>query len=255
MSATERITIEIPISGQEVAETVSTREYQRLLQVPLSHTLEGDMLERANSAREWYALNGKPYVAIRRFEMRGILPPVVTLSDGTELTSSVLAKRLLAGEAHALVVMAVSAGAAASDEIARLWKIEHPDEAFFLDRFAVAVTERLVFWTSGILCRDSEPTGETLMQHLAPGCGSWDFSDQHKLMALLTGKPATEEISTLGPLQLFPTGALHPQHSYMAAAGVTHRKLTVTPQDLCRACDLSPCSFRRAPRLVGEPWE
>ena len=120
----------------------------------------------------------------------------------------------------------------------------------------MAVTERLVFWASGELCRAAAPSGETLLAHLSPGCGHWDLADQHRVMALLTGEKGplgTEETVRLGPIELLPSGALHPQHSVLAVLGVTRRKGTTTPEDLCRACDLDPCAFRRAPFAAAAP--
>ena len=90
-----------------------------------------------------------------------------------------------------------------------------------------------------------EAAKETLLPHLSPGCGHWDLADQHRLMALLTGE---EGGTMLGPVQLLPSGALRPQHSGLAALGVTHRTFANTPEALCRSCDLDPCAFRRAPQ-------
>ncbi|MFI5184192.1 MAG: hypothetical protein ACHQNV_07335, partial [Vicinamibacteria bacterium] len=128
------------------------------------------------------------------------------------------------------------------------------DEAFFLDRFAVAAAEGLVGWAAAELCRGSEPAGETLLPHLSPGCGHWDLADQHRLMGLLTGCTSDDKtpsaIASLGPLSLLPSGALDPQHSVLAAFGVTRRVFAATPEDLCRSCDLDPCAFRRAPYVA-----
>jgi hypothetical protein len=132
-----------------------------------------------------------------------------------------------------------------AEETARLWADGKPDEAYFLDRFGVAVTERLVFWASAALCRAAEPRGETLLPHLSPGCGGWELAAQHRLMALLSG---TNE-GVLGPLRLLPSGAIHPPHALLAVLGVTRRVVAATPMDACRSCDLSPCGFRRAPHL------
>jgi hypothetical protein len=171
----------------------------------------------------------------------------VRLEDGAELRSAALAERLQGGAAHALLALAASAGREAADEVARLWAAERPDEAYFLDRFAAAVTERLVFWAQGVVCRASEPAGETLLPHLSPGCGHFDLADQHRVMALLTGlSPLDEEAARLGPIALLASGALDPPHSVLAVLGVTRGRVEAAPQDLCRACDLDPCSFRRA---------
>jgi hypothetical protein len=242
------------VDAQEIAASISPREYNRLLSLPPDQVLEGDLLERADSARAWYAQHGNPYVAYRRSYLKQISDAKIAVSGEphstatVQFTSSFLARRLREGDAHGLIVMAASAGTEVSNEVARLWSIEHPDEAFFLDRFAVAITERLLFWASATLCRESEQVKETLLPHLSPGCGHWDFEDQHKVMAFLTGTEQQESPGTfLGPLQLLSSGALHPQHSVLAAMGVTHLKFVYAPELLCRSCDLNPCEFRRAP--------
>lgn len=236
--------------GAELAASIAPRDYNRLLQMPRERVLEDELLERAEGARQWYAAHGKPFVAARRVAVA--LSPhqehdIEVVDTGMHLQSFVLASRLRAGEAHALMLVAASAGPAVSEEVARLWVAGCPDEAYFLDRFAVGITERLLFWTSATLCRTSESVHETLMPHLSPGCGSWDLSDQHKVWALLAG-----DSNELGPLRIMDSGALHPQHSIVAASGVTHRNFSSTPDQLCRSCDLRPCAFRRAP-YSGDP--
>jgi hypothetical protein len=229
-------------------------ELLRLLGLPRGRALEGDLGDRAEGARAWYAAHGRPYAASRRVAVRSCEAASVFLEDGTELRSALLAERLRQGQAHGMYALAASAGREVAEEVARLWAADRPDEAYFLDRFAAAVTERLVFWAAGEICRASEPSGETLLPHLSPGCGHWDLADQHRVMALLGGTPAPlgEGDSAparvrLGPLALLPSGALHPAPSVLAVLGITRRLLAHRPEDLCRACDLSPCAFRRAP--------
>ncbi|PWT89512.1 MAG: hypothetical protein C5B54_08805 [Acidobacteria bacterium] len=229
----------------EIAGAVTPREYNRVLGMPRDRVLEDDLLERAQSARRWFEENGNPFVAYERVELNEVTSATCLVGSRlhlTELRSVVLAQRLKSGEAHALIVMVVSAGPNVAEQVALHWKEGRPDEAFFLDRLAVAITEHLVFWASGNICRASERERETLLPHLAPGCGNWDINDQHKLMSLLTGGAATA-----GPVQLLSTGALHPQHSYLTAMGVTRHNFPNSPEYLCRSCDLKPCSFRRAP--------
>jgi hypothetical protein len=244
----------LPVERAELAAAVTEREYLRLLQLPRTRPLEGDLRDRAAGARDWYARFGRPFAAVRRVALGALGPATATLETGDVLSSAALANRLRAGEAHAVVALCASAGREVAEETARLWSADRPDEAFFLDRFAASVTERLVFRSAAILCREAEPAGETLLPHLSPGCGQWDLADQHRLMGLLTREaPANggpEGWASLGPVSLLPSGALHPQHSVLAAFGVTRRSLATTPDDLCRSCDLDPCAFRRAP-FVG----
>jgi hypothetical protein len=242
--------VELSVTGAEIAASVREQEYLRLLGLPRARPLEGDLLGRAEGARRWYASHGRPFVAARRVGLTALGPATAALDDGTLLSGAAIADRLRSGEAHAVVALAASAGREVAEEAARLWA-DRPDEAFFLDRFAVAAAEGLVRWAAASLCRESERAGETLLPHLSPGCGHWDIADQHRLMGLLTGQPpgaGTPAVSvSLGPLRLLPSGALDPQHSVLAAFGVTRHAFVTTPEDLCRSCDLEPCAFRRAP--------
>ena len=222
--------------------------------MPRGHALEGDLKDRAEGARAWYAEHGRPYAAARRAAIRSCEGELrfasrTAASSGAPSSPS----DCVTGEAHGVFALAATAGREVAEEVTRRWATDRPDEAYFLDRFAVAVTERLVFWAAGELCRSSESSGETLLPHLSPGCGHWDLADQHRVMALLGGEAVPHASSEgervhLGPLDLLPSGALHPQHSLLAVLGVTRRvRGPPAPEALCRECDLSPCAFRRAP--------
>jgi hypothetical protein len=105
------------------------------------------------------------------------------------------------------------------------------------------VTEQLV--RSAVLraCRTAEAMGETALFHASPGCGSWPLEEQARLMAVLAGGEQT----AVGPVKMWPTGALVPAHSVLALVGLTRRTVAATAADACRSCDLTPCAFRRAP--------
>jgi len=231
----------LSMNARELATSVPAEEYHRLLQVPRNIDLEGLMLERANQARSWYQQYGNPFVAYCEVSITKIESPSINLNDGIQFHSAVLAQRLSAGESKSMILLAASAGVEVSDEVSKCWSEGRPDEAFFLDRFAVAITEQLIRSSAIELCRQSETQNTTLLPHLSPGCGNWDIQDQHKLMDFLAaGK------KEIGPIQMMDTGALHPQYSVMAALGVTHRKFAASPKDICRSCDLTPCQYRRA---------
>jgi hypothetical protein len=236
-------TIFLNMGGSQLAAAISAREYNRMLQMPRDRELDGELLARADGAKRWYAEHGRPFVAARRVAVQLSGERDVDVQEGNLTLSSIaLARRLRSGDAHALVLLAASAGPEAHDEVARLWKEGLPDEAFFLDRFAVTVTERLVSLSSATLCRAAEPAQETLMPHLSPGCGTWDISEQHKVWSLLAGPS-----SDLGPMRMLESGGMYPQHSVLAAMGVTHQNFDTSPDFKCRCCDLTPCAFRRAP--------
>jgi hypothetical protein len=249
----------LPVSASDAAAGVTDAEFMRLLGIPRGREMSEDLGARAELARRWYAGRGEPFVAARRVGLRQVGRDSVTLDTGDEIAGGALAERLRGGEAHGLVVMAVSAGREAADEAARLWADGRPDESYFLDRFATAVVEQLMCRASAVLCGEATAAGEGLLPHLSPGCGRWDIAGQHDLMALLMGvsadglragtpAPDVEPSSgpTLGPITLLETGALRPQHSLLAALGVTRRAIVSTPESSCRSCDLAHCRYRRA---------
>ena len=226
----------------DLAGEIAAGEYLRLLGLPRSRPLDGELSQRAAGARSWYAAHGRPFVAARKVGIARLEEAGIEVETGQSFVSRTLAGRLRAGEAHALLALAVSAGAEVDEAARRLWEEDKPDESYFLDRFGVAVTERLVFWAMRWFCRQSEPLGETVLPHLSPGCGGWDFADQVKLMTVLSEGPAGP-----GPLRMLPSGMLEPKSTLLAALGVTRRQVSPSPADACKACDLSPCAFRRAP--------
>lgn len=231
----------------ELAQAVSERELRRLLGLPRGRELDGDIGALAGGARAWYAAHGRPFAASGRADVADLPPAVVRLASGTELRSPDLSAGLRATRGHAVVALAVSAGREVAAEVSRLWAEDRPDQAFVLDRFATAVTEALVLWASGAICRAASTSGETLLPPLSPGCGRFEIGDQMELMRLLGGVPVADDRVALGPIELLATGALDPPHSLLAALGVTRRALAAaTPEDLCRSCELEPCAFRRA---------
>jgi hypothetical protein len=236
----------------EVAAAVEARELLRLLGMPRNRPLEGELYDRAETARAWYAAHGRPWVAVRRLEVQDTTAGVRT-ADGAVLRSARLAESLRRAHGHAVLVLAVSAGREVAAEIARAWADDRPDEAYFLDRFAAAVAEALVLKVSGDECRAFSARGETLLPPHSPGCSDFAIADQHRLMALLGGEPAGPERVALGPIELLGSGALDPPHSLLAACGMTREPLaSTTRQALCRGCALEPCPYRRSPFRESE---
>lgn len=230
-------------SGAALASEVAAAEYARLLGLPRARPLEGDLAERARDARAWYAEKGRPWIAARSMAIARLDEDAVALEGGTVFTSRSLAQRLRAGAAHRLVALAVTAGERVDEESRRLWDDGRPDEAYFLDRFGAAVAEHLVPWASVWFCRDSERDGETVLAHLSPGCADWSLAEQQGLMSAVSG--GTDD--TPGPLRMLSSGMLTPKNSLLAVRGLTRHAVPASPADACRACDLTPCGFRRAP--------
>lgn len=230
-------------SAADVAAQVTPEEYARLLLIPRHKLQEEELADRARAARAWYAENGRPWIGARRVDIAGLDAGVVRLVTGQSFASAALAERLRAADSHAVVAVAATAGAEAEAEYKRHWTEGRPDEGFFVERFAVGVTEQLVRYASVWACRTAESAGETALFHASPGCGSWPLEEQARLMSVLAG----DGQSTVGPVRMWPTGALSPAQSVLVLVALTRRQVAPTPADGCRSCDLDPCAFRRAP--------
>src|SRR5262249_41514608 len=131
--------------------------------------------------------------------------------------------------AHAMVGLAITAGAEVDEATDAMWKDGRPDEGYFLERFAVAVVERLLFRATLGACQVAHDSDETLTPHLSPGCGAWELEHQHRLWDTIF--PAGE----LGPIRLLASGGLSPKNSILAAAGVTREAVAPSPLDGCRS--------------------
>lgn len=229
----------------ELAAQVEPREFNRLLGIPRDRELEGLLAERADWARAWYAAHGRPYLAVRRHNIAALGVDTVRLEGGVELGGRAFADHLRRYDAHGMVGMAVSAGTEVDVACEAMWREGRPDEGYFLERFAVAVVERLIFAVTLGSCQAAEASQETLTPHLSPGCGEWELSQQHVLWETIFPE------ATLGPIRLLESGGLHPKNSILAAAGITRTAVTASPLDACRSCRLARCGFRRAPFRVA----
>ena len=222
----------------ELAEALPASEDARLRGPPRARPRAGEAADRAAAARSWYAAHARPWVAARRVALAYLGREQVALETGHVFRSRELAGRLLAGEAHGLLALAVTAGAEVDAESQRLWDAGRPDEAYFLDRLGAAIAEHLVGWASVWYCREAALGGETVLGHLSPGCGDWDLREQARL-AEAVGLGS-------GPLRMLDSGMLLPKNSLLAARGLSHAAGVASPEDACRSCDLTPCRFRRA---------
>ncbi len=225
-------------TARSIVLDVPDAEYARLLGLPRRRGLEGLSAERARSARDWYAAHGRPWAAARRVDVARLEPDGVSLAGGVRLRSASLRARLEAGEARSMAIVAVTAGREVDAESARLWATDRPDDAYFLDRIAAAVAEHLLRWASIAICRSAGVERLTALPALGPGCADWDFADQTTLYG---------QLDTTGPLELLTSGMMAPKNSMLASVGLSPHPFASSPEDVCRACDLSPCAFRRAP--------
>ena len=122
--------------------------------------------------------------------------------------------------AHALVVVAISAGPEVDAEIDRLWKDGRPDEAMFLNAYAIAATENLRQLETSRLAGLAERQGFAVLPHYSPGYEGWELADQRTLYEIIVA-PDASPCELPGCLDLLPSGALRPTKSTLAAFGIT----------------------------------
>jgi hypothetical protein len=176
---------------------VEEREYARLLGYPWGTGLEGDVRERAEQAAEWYEHHCEPRVYCVSPDDRGY------------------------------TVTAITAGREVDAEVDRLWNAGCPDEAYFLDRYAAAVVEKLA---------------NDLGPHESPGTGVLPFEEQWKLFSY---------IAPLNPeMEILESGMLKPKNSLLTIvrAGILQREPRsrgLYARVPCTRCDLAGCTFRR----------
>lgn len=166
-----------------------------------------------DAVRSWCIENAKPSVSRRQVGIDHIDGSVAHLAGGIALTGGGLAARLRAARAHALHVVALSAGHAIVAEIGRLWRDDRPDEAMALNAYGVALVEELRAREAVRLCQEMEPHGTRVLPYHSPGYPGWPLDDQARLLSLLTDYP--------GPIEVLESGALRPRLSTLAAFGLT----------------------------------
>src|SRR5262245_7868772 len=216
----------------------------RLLGYPRGFTLEGRALELAESAREWFERNGRPWVYARGVDTLGIEANSVVI-DGATFHSPRLRSTLHAAEATSAVLAAVSAGPELEEEAQARWRDARPDEYFFLEVFGSAVVEHLVTMTGARLCAWADREGAAVLPDYSPGYPDWSIDEQGNLLDLIRGLR-----SDAVRIEAMESGMLRPKKSLLAVFGVTHhtdRVRRLTELSPCEGCSFIPCQYRRAP--------
>jgi hypothetical protein len=225
------------------AVRVDEAEYVRLLGFPRGHVLEDRALELAQWARDWYAANGHPWMCARparslAFDGRSIEV------DGIGFTSNRVRRALEESGAHAVAIVAVSAGPEIEQAAQDAWVEERPDEYFFLETYGSAVVEHLVTMAGARLCEWADGERMAVLPHFSPGYPGWDVADQAPLLSLVARDPLP------GALDALESGMLRPKKSQIALFGITrHVDRVAGTRNLvpCESCSYAACQFRRTP--------
>jgi hypothetical protein len=232
--------------------SVQEAEFKRLLGYPRSHELEGRARELADSARQWYAEHGRPWIYARQADAVELAHERLKIS-GTEFSSKHLHDQFKAAEAHGAVLVAVSAGKECEEKARELWQAGKPDEYFFMEMYGSAVVEHLVTIASGRICGWADSQKMVALPHYSPGYSGWDVADQTKLWPLIR-QNRTQDFP--GPLEVMDTGMLRPKKSLLTVFGITrHLDKVQSSRHLvpCENCFLPNCQYRRAPYRHSPP--
>jgi hypothetical protein len=133
---------------------VSPAEYKRLLGFPGDFDLassDQEILERMARAEQWFNDHGKAWTFSQLIEDFEITDDHVRVS-GVKFVSPVLRAKLLEAKAHAVVLVAMSAGPEAEARAAQHWSDDEPDDYFFMEMYASGVVETLVTQVGAQLC-------------------------------------------------------------------------------------------------------
>src|SRR5437763_2228207 len=191
-------------------------EYKRLLGFPGEYALDGRVRELADWARDWYAKNGKPWIYARHTPLE--LGSEKVRINGSQFRATRLHEQLAEAQAHAAMLVAVSAGKQCEEKARELWQEGKPDEYFFIEVFGSAVVEHLVTAAGARICAWAEQQGMVALPHYSPGYSGWDVAEQTKLFGALRQKNPSP---FPGDLRVFDSGMLQPKKSLLALVAIT----------------------------------
>jgi len=208
--------------------------------------MTGRARELADWAQRWYAEHGTPWIYTRRTEALCVTDEGFRI-DGIPFKAAPLRQQLADAQAHAVVLVAVSAGAACEAQARQRWLEEKPDEYFFLEVYGSAVVEHLVTTAGARLCAWADGQGLAVLPHYSPGYPGWDVADQERLLQRIRKQNGEAMPAELHVLE---TGMLRPKKSLLAVFGLTahvERVERLTELVPCARCPMQACRYRRTP--------
>jgi len=96
--------------------------FRRHVGLPACAELDERLEALFDQAKTWYGQHGEPWAEARQVSIQRIVYDVIYLEHSLQLSSALLARGLASVQAHALVIVAVSAGKTVDDQIDQLWK-------------------------------------------------------------------------------------------------------------------------------------
>lgn len=199
----------------EIQKNIPEKLFRKHLGLPVEVAVEESVAQIEEMVRCWYARYACPWSSVGVNMIRKISDDQVVLDNGVILKSERLAQGFLEVNANAVIVAGLSAGVEVDAEIERLWRVEKPDEAMFLNALAIASVEYL---RSQIWKHFSDRLANlelAVLPHYSPGYEGWDLEDQSELLRCLDDS---------GPIISLASGSLNPSKSTLANFGVAPRQ-------------------------------
>src|SRR5262249_25100348 len=135
--------------------------------------------------------------------------------DGVPFSSSRLHRTLHHANAHAVILVAATAGPEIGQQAQALWEEGKPDEYFFLEVYGSAIVEHLVTMAGARLCASADRDGMAVLPHYSPGYPEWPVEEQPRLLELIkrtsaSGGPLAQGTRPLA-IDAMDSGMLRPK--------------------------------------------
>lgn len=235
---------------------VQESEFKRLLGYPPEFVLSERVKELIESTREWYRINGKPWVYVRQMESFELTGTHFVIND-QEFHSERIIEQMKRTKEDKVVAVVVSAGKNCEMAARQFWIDEKPDEYFFMEVYASAVVEHLIAAAAGKICAWADQQSMAALPRYSPGYTDWDIREQQKLFDIIA-KDANHHFPE--EIEILQSGMLNPKKSLLALFGLTkHLDLVRKTANAipCHNCSLANCQYRKgayakAPMLIED---
>lgn len=168
----------------------------------------------------------------------------VSLEGGEKLSSTTLSARLKKAGGSETVIAGITLGAELDERITELNSAGRPDHSFFLDAVATCAMEVLSQNLYVRVCEEMASVNLIALPRTAPGYGSWNLSDQHRLKHILGAGSSF-------PVSILESGMLDPVRSILSLFPLTadpdhaNSDSSISP---CASCGALDCAYRRVER-------
>lgn len=172
--------------------------------------------------QSWFAQHAHPWATSCEVPVVAIDRHSVQLDDGQRCSSELLAKGFREAAVDSMVVFAITAGGEVDQAIAQHWEEGRPDEAMFLNAYAIAFVEHAREVSAREHAARAEERQWIMLPRYSPGYDGWDLADQAVLFHLIS---ETDEFRSQPnpPIGLLAHGGMQPAKTTLTIHGLTPR--------------------------------